>query len=305
MNNISTKELQVLRDIVNKSKINLNSSFSVRKVQSKPVVYKIEYGNKALAVKILSFRQKDYTVSSHYFYKQAYINGINVPRLLCTGTDKIRCWIIYKWVEGRILSQLPTKKARFNSAVEVGKLLKKLHLVKISKTNIVKKQMIENNLPSNYHFFISKINSFLQKGVKILTAKDIKKLFKITAVLQYEPNKPSLLHGDVTGGNVVISTKKNSPYFFDPGKTVSGDPMCDLGYTQTSLVSTEFRTGVFNGYTLNIRLSTEEYHRLELWKLLRQAVITYRAKYQAESKSKILTHKKYLQQMLKIFGSQV
>jgi fructosamine-3-kinase len=296
MNTILPKEIREIKTILKKSCIRLVSSFSITKIQKAPRVYKI-INNRTIALKIFPIKNKDYVISSMYFYKLAAKHKIPVPKFISFGNNKNICWIMYEWIEGKVLSQLKTKQERFKSAVEVGKYLRKLHSTKINNS---KQKSFIYPIKSNYDFFVNKINIFTQKGVKVISSKDIKKIINITSSLQIEKVPPSLLHGDVTGGNIIIPAKKGESalYFFDPGKIMYGDPMCDLGYSQTSLVSEEFRTGVYEGYILKNRLSKQEYERFKLWRLLRQIVITQRAKYQNDPKAKQLIHKRYLSKLL-------
>ena len=159
------------------------------------------------------------------------------------------------------------------------------------------------NASFNYKFFIDRINKYTKRGVHVLSNKDLYKIFEIA----YSPDmlnfkNPSLLHGDLTGGNIIIPskpTKTKQLYLFDPGELIGGDPMSDLGYTQTSRRIPEFRKGIYEGYTAEKKLSFEEETRFKKWQLLRQCVITYRAKCLKSKKSEL--NVEYLKKLLNDF----
>jgi fructosamine-3-kinase len=129
----------------------------------------------------------------------------------------------------------------------------------------------------NLDFFLNRLKKYVNKNYNILSKKEFDKIIKFASDISISSfNPPFLLHGDITGGNVIINSA-GTVIFIDPGEIIGGDPMADLGYSQTSQCSPEFRNGVWRGYNMEEKLTPEENERFLRWKMLRQSIITCRA----------------------------
>lgn len=234
-------------------------------------VYKIQNNQDFFILKIFNNKKDVLTVKK--YYSVSLKNNISVPNVV--NVDKN--WILYKYIEGKLLCQLNTKEQRYNAAIKAGKLLRKIHNIKVKGFGWIntKNEWTGKTIRKNLNFFNKRIIGFTKVGCNPFSEKEKNRINKLTInhrdLLDYKI--PCLLHGDYTGGNIILN--KGKLFIIDPGEIIGGDPMADLGYTQT-LPSPEYRKGILKGYLYDT-LTLEEKKRFVRWRLLRQYVITCRA----------------------------
>lgn len=240
----------------------------ISKQQSSPDVYKITTNEGVFALKIFSGHRNGETAeSARTFYETAREHSISVPNIRVT--EKSGAWILIEWLDGTLLHELPDANERYDRAIDTGKILRKIHEIKVGESFTTNRSSVD--------FLLQRIDGFIAKGCNPSLRDALqKKLNEIGTDPLTRFNNPSLLHGDITGGNIVVS-QSGEISFFDPGEIIVGDPMSDLGYSQTSQCSPEFQNGILEGYVSKQSLSPEEEARFFRWRLIRQCVITYRA----------------------------
>ena len=179
-----------------------------------------------------------------------------------------------------MLSRIEVNAEKSEAAEKVGKLLRQIHEIEASGfgwPNTDNEWEFENS-GGACDFFVKRIRNLSKKVGRAFSDEELQEIISLTAeseeLLRF--NKPVLLHGDVTGGNVIVSDGK-SVTLIDPGEIIAGDPMADLGYSQTTRLSSVFREGVWNGYVKDKPLSTNEEIRFKKWRLLRQCVVACNA----------------------------
>lgn len=206
--------------------------------------------------------------NNEIFYTLARKLNISVPDVICVQRNKVLPvpWILLSWVEGVPLHKLESKEDRYQSAIEAGKALRKIHEVTMEKQSDLEA------IP----FFEHRIQKFNETGVfsDNIVKRILQESLESEIIRGHKERK--LLHGDLTGGNVIVN--KDRITFIDPGEIIAGDPMADLAYTQTTRLSEEFRSGVFDGYTQEKALTKEEHERFLRWRLARQCIISCRSK---------------------------
>jgi aminoglycoside phosphotransferase (APT) family kinase protein len=275
-----------LGGILNESGISPEGKIDVENVSGKSsdLVFQILSQNSAYALKIFSgtVNQNHYRANLK-FDELASKKNIPVPQFIHSSADsKIlpASWIIWKWISGQLLSRMEADTERAEAAEKVGKLLRQIHKIEVSGFGWpnADNEWEFTNSKGACDFFVKRIRNLTKRGERAFSEDELREIFSLTAeseeLLQF--NKPALLHGDLTGANVIVSDKKDIT-FIDPGEIVAGDPMADLGYTQTTRLSHAFREGVWKGYTKDNPLSPEEEIRFKKWRLLRQCVIACNA----------------------------
>jgi len=273
-------------DILSASVISPGENMEIEAVngEDSDSVFHIQSEDSAYALKIFSCS----TNQNHYnanlkFSQLASKNNIPIPQLIHSDADsKIlpAPWIIWKWVPGQLLSQMESNAERLEVAEKVGKALIKIHEIETPGFGWpnADNEWAFINAGGTCDFFVKRIRNLTKKGGRAFSDEELQEIISLTAenkeLLQFD--KPKLLHGDITGGNIIVSNKRDIT-FIDPGEIVAGDPMADLGYSQTTRLSPAFREGVWKGYTENKPLSPEEDIRFKKWRLLRQCVIACNA----------------------------
>ncbi|HCP08260.1 MAG TPA: hypothetical protein DIT25_00440 [Candidatus Moranbacteria bacterium] len=265
-------DLIKIKEILDRASIHYSENLVIIKKQDNPEVYKIESGKNNLVFKIFSDRSQ--SLAAEKFYDFAGKNGISVSKLILMKET----WILIAWLDGELVKNLD-KSHQYESGIKVGEELHKMHKILMSGFGwpIDAKNFISKYSDFNFNFFINKINDFIRDGCDPYLRDEMNKIFgneSLREILSFKG--PVLLHGDLASTNIIVD-KKGKCWFFDPGEIISGDPMMDLGYSQTSQNSFEFRKGVWEGYVSEKKLSSEEEIRFKKWKLLLQCYIAYRA----------------------------
>jgi len=247
-------------------------------------VFHIQNRDTAYALKIFSHSTNQNHFRANLKFNQlASENEIPVAPLVHSDADsKIlpAPWILWKWVPGQLLFRMETNKERSATAEKVGKALRNMHAIEVSGFGwpTADDEWAFENASGACDFFAKRIRNLTEKGGRAFSDEELREIFSLTAeseeLRSFE--NPRLLHGDITGGNVVVSNV-DSLTFVDPGEIVAGDSMADLGYSQTTMLRSTFRDGVWNGYTENNPLSLGEEIRFKKWRLLRQCVVACNA----------------------------
>ena len=275
-----------LGDILNESGISPGKNIGIEAVSGEDAdpVFHIQSQNSAYALKIFSAAtSQDHFRANLKFSQITNENNIPTPKLIHSDADSKTLpapWIIWEWAPGQLLSQMESNAGKMEAAEKTGKLLRKIHEIEVSGFGwpTADNGWEFTNAKGACDFFVKRIHNLTEKGGRAFSDEELQEIISLTAesedLLQFD--KPKLLHGDVTGGNIIVSDEK-SVTFIDPGEIIAGDPMADLGYSQTTWLSPEFRKGVWEGYTGEKPLSPEENVRLKKWRLLRQCVIACNA----------------------------
>jgi fructosamine-3-kinase len=275
-----------LGDILNESGISSKRDTKIKAVsgEDEDLVFHIQGQELAYALKIFSaaINQNHYRANLK-FDELASKNNFSIPQLIHSDANSSLLpipWIIWKWIPGQLLSRMESDDERMEAAEKVGKLLRRIHEIEVPGfgwPNADSKWEFEN-ASGACDFFVKRMRNLTEKGGRAFSDEELQKIISLTAeseeLLRF--NKPRLLHGDITGGNVIVSDEK-SVTFIDPGEIVAGDPMADLGYSQTTRLNSAFREGVWKGYTKDKPLSPDENIRFKKWRLLRQCVIACNA----------------------------
>lgn len=247
-------------------------------------VFRIECGNLSYALKVFSDSKESGQFYTNKVFNQKMTEGnIPTPQIIHSSAD---CnfipapWILWKWFSGKPSCEIESKSERQNIAVQTGIKLRKIHEIEMSGFGRIDadNEWSGENTKWTIDFFIKRIQNLIEKGGTAFSEKELLDILNVTAesneLLSF--TEPRLLHGDITGGNILVSDSEDIT-FIDPGEIITGDPMSDLGYSQTTRLSPIFREGVWGGYTKNNPLTEEENSRFLRWRLLRQCVIACRA----------------------------
>ena len=190
-------------------------------------------------------------------------------------------WMLMEWVPGLSLRQLNSVKERYLAAKVAGNLLRKIHRVSTDGFGWPTSHggWVGNTAAWSLQFYVRRaVRNIVPRG-NLFPPGELEEAFSLSALALelLDFGQPRLLHGDMTGGNVVVKSNyralENAIVFIDPGELISGDPMSDIGYSQTTRLRLEFRRGVLDGYTSSDPLSPCEYDRFLRWRLLRQCVV--------------------------------
>jgi aminoglycoside phosphotransferase (APT) family kinase protein len=273
-------------DILNDSGISPEENMKIEAVSGEDAdaVFCIQNQDSAYALKIFSAAiNQNHFRANLKFDEIASKNNLPIPQLIHSDADSKTLpapWVIWKWAPGQLLSRMESDKAKFTAAEKTGKLLRKIHEIEVSGFGwpTTDNEWEFANAKGACDFFVKRIRNLTERGGRAFSDEELQEIFSLTAeseeLLQFD--KPRLIHGDITGGNIIVSDQKNIT-FIDPGEIVAGDPMADLGYSQTTRLSPAFREGVWKGYTEDKPLSPEEETRFKKWRLLRQCVIACNA----------------------------
>jgi len=213
------------------------------------------------------------------------ISEINIPTAhIIRSSDNCNIipapWILWTWAPGQPSCDIESESDRLNAVIQAGIQLKKIHKIKVKGFGYpnAKNEWSGKNIGWTTNFFVNRIRQITKKGGRAFSENELQRIFNATSksekLLSF--SNPRLLHGDITGGNVIAFNIKDIT-LIDPGEIIAGDPMSDLGYSQTTRLSPVFREGVWKGYTKNSLLSVEEHDRFLRWQLLRQCVIACKA----------------------------
>lgn len=236
-------------------------------------VFKIENGDISYALKVFLNSENQFHTNIQ-FNQVALNNNIPTPKIKYSSIDGELLsaqWILWEWIDGNSLFNIESVSEKLNAAIKTGENLKKIHEIKITP-----KPLYDSSKTLN--FFSTRIQKLNKQGNNVFTENELARILSATMesdeLLSYDD--PRLLHGDITGGNVIVDDERGIT-FIDPGEIIYGDPMSDLGYSQTTSLSLSFREGVWSGYTSTTPLAHEQCDRFLRWRLLRQAIITCRA----------------------------
>jgi len=274
------------KNILEESGISLVEDIVVKEVKGEDSnsVFRIDCNNHVYALKVFSNSTEiDQFYTNKKFNQLASESNIPIAQIIHSSDD---CgilpvpWIFWAWASGKPSCELESKSDRSSVAVQTGGQLKKIHRIKVSGFGYpnAKNEWSGEDIKWTIDFFVSRIRRIIKKGGIAFSEDELQKIVSETSeskgLLLF--TKPRLLHGDITGGNVIAHDPKNIT-LIDPGEIIAGDPMSDLGYSQTTQLSPIFREGIWKGYTKEIPLSVEEHDRFIRWRLLRQCVIACRA----------------------------
>lgn len=275
-----------IENILKKAGVQTDKEIVVKEVKGEDstFVFRIDCGNLSYALKVFSnsIDGRDF-YTNKIFNQTAIENGISTPKII-HSSDNFEIlpapWIIWEWYSGKQSCDIDSKSEREEVAVIAGIQLKKMHEIKMPGFGFpdAHNGWSGENVKFTIDFFIKRIRNLIKKEGTSFSEKEVLDILKVTAkskeLLSF--TEPRLLHGDITGGNVLVSDSE-SITFIDPGEIIAGDPMSDLGYSQTTKLSPIFREGVWQGYTKDAPLTAEDYDRFLRWRLLRQCVIACRA----------------------------
>lgn len=243
-------------------------------------VFRIDSGDRAFALKVFSDSKESGQFYSNKMFEELLMkNRIPTPKIIYSSNNNEILpdpWIMWEWFSGDPSSEIESETERHDIAVQTGIELRKIHEIKMPGFGNIdsNSECSGKDIKWTISFFVKRIQNLIEKGGAAFSEEELRDILRVTAeseeLLSF--SKPRLLHGDITGGNVLVSNS-GSITFIDPGEIISGDPMSDLGYSQTTRLSPIFREGVLKGYTKEKPLTEEEYSRFLRWRLLRQSVI--------------------------------
>jgi fructosamine-3-kinase len=269
----------IIRAILNTAGLNPVQSLHVRRVlgsESHPI-FQITNRRRVFGVKPYTPSEQFRTVSSEAFYRRAAAR-IRVPTFIARGKTGSWSWIIYRWKQGVLLYQLPSHPQRLRASKILGRQLRRLHTISVQGygwMNLRRRWAGKTNR-TNINFFLKRVRRLAQKNKTVFRPSEIQQILRLTllhpSVRRF--SEPRLLHGDCTGGNVIVTG--GTVTLLDPGEVIAGDPMADLAYTQLSNRRIEFQSGVWEGYTKHHPLSVAERERFLRWQLVRQLIVTLR-----------------------------
>jgi fructosamine-3-kinase len=299
MNMSMTKEKQILNPlevhkIVSENVKNILEEAGIptgREIDAKEVrgedsnsVFRIDCGSSSYALKVFSDSNDTGQFYTNIIFNQLLLeNNIPTPNIIQSSDDLDMLpapYIVWEWFDGKPSCDIGSEKERHDIAVQTGRQLRKIHEIKIPGYGHpdIKNDWSGENIKSVIHFFVKRIQNLIKKEGTAFSNDEFLDILRVTAesekLLSF--TEPRLLHGDITGGNIIVSDSKDIS-FIDPGEIIAGDPMSDLGYSQTTRLSPIFRKGLWEGYTKDNPLTDKEYDRFLRWRLLRQCVIVCRA----------------------------
>lgn len=246
-------------------------------------VFRLDVGDESFALKIFTdSKEAGQFYTNKAFNRLALENDISTPWIIYSNDDRELLpapWIIWEWAPGRLSHEIESEGERNSAAVATGKELRRLHGIETDGFGRIDAddKWTGKDVKSTVEFYINRINNLKEKGGNPFSDRQWRDIFLATAeskeLLSFDT--PHLLHGDITGGNVLVENGKIT--LIDPGEIISGDPMADLGYSQITSLSPIFSAGVYEGYTKDHPLTEEENNRFMRWRLLRQCIVACRA----------------------------
>ena len=275
-----------IENILAKAGISPDAEATIKEVKGEDSnsVFRIECGQSSYALKVFSNSIDGGEFYINQVFNQAAMEqSIPTPPIVYSSDD---CdllpapWIIWEWFPGKPSCDIGSKSERQEAAFKAGIELRKMHEIKMPGFGCpdATDEWSGEDIKSTIDFYIRRIQNIIKKGGVAFSENEHSDILQVTEqskeLLSFA--EPRLLHGDITGGNVIVSIS-NEITFIDPGEIIAGDPMSDLGYSQTTRLSPVFREGIWKGYTKDNPLTDEEYDRFLRWRLLRQCVIACRA----------------------------
>lgn len=255
------------------------------KKQDFSLVFRIDANKHAYALKIFVLSKKKRGFFTNILFNQIVIDKkISSPKIIFSSNNSGFFpfpWILWEWLPGKQASKLKSEADRYAAAIKTGGIMRAMHQVRLSSFGSPDSncQLSGQSAQATINYYMNRINVLINNGSDAFSEMELGDIYKVTAdskeLLMYDD--PRLLHGDLTGSNVIVSDTKEIS-IIDPGIIIAGDPMSDLGYSQTTLLSKTFRKGIWERYTGQGSLSGDEYNRFKRWRLLRQVVIACRAK---------------------------
>jgi len=275
-----------IKDILERAGIETNSGVVIKEVKGEDAnsVFRIDCNDSTYALKVFSDSvEGGQFYTNKVFNESAMKNGIPTPPIIYSSAERDLVpapWIVWEWFSGEPSCEIEEENERKNVAIKTGAQLRKMHEITMPGFGRPSKENDWSSVDAKWtvDFFVKRIKNLIEKGSKAFSENELSEILRVTAESQELSTFAGscLLHGDITGGNVLVSNSKEIS-FIDPGEVIAGDPMSDLGYSQTTRLSPIFREGVWDGYTKDKSLTTDEYDRFLRWRLLRQCVIACRA----------------------------
>ena len=278
--------LEKVKNILEEAGVQTDKEIVVKEVKGEDSnsVFRIDCGNLSYALKVFCDSKESGQFYTNKVFNQKMTEGnISSPQIIHSDNSLQILqapWIIWEWFPGEPSCEINSESERINIAVQTGMQLRKIHAIKTLGFGRpdVNNEWSGENVKWTIDFFVNRIQKLIEKGGVAFSEKELLDILKVTAesneILSF--TEPRLLHGDITGGNILVSDSDDIT-FIDPGEIIAGDPMSDLGYSQTTRLSPIFSEGVWEGYTKNNPLTEQENSRFLRWRLLRQCVIACRA----------------------------
>jgi len=164
-------------------------------------------------------------------------NPLRIPKVITSGSNETHAWLILEHITfGRNISQaklgeglavLHQHTAHHHTALQFG----------FKTDNVIGESLQTNTWTDNWLDFWTKqrlgtqFELAKQHGFHHQIANEVEQLWDVLPTyLQEHHPQPSLLHGDLWGGNAAADTQGN-PIIFDPA-VYYGDRECDLAMTE-------------------------------------------------------------------------
>lgn len=287
LSSLEVKEIvsEKIKEILEQAGIAADQEVVIKEVKGEDSnsVFRIDCGNSVYALKVFSNSAEGGQFYTNKVFDQLLIkNNIPTPEIVYASADRDLIpapWIIWEWFGGEPSCGIESESERRNIAIQTGVQLRKIHEIETPGFGRPDSEGDwADDIQGTLDFYAGRIKNLMEKGGTAFSDEELAEILKATAESRELASfsEPRLLHGDITGGNVLVSESKEIA-FIDPGEIIAGDPMSDLGYSQTTRLSPIFRDGVWEGYTKDKPLTDEEQDRFLRWRLLRQCVIACRA----------------------------
>jgi len=188
-----------------------------------------------------------------------------VPEVIAIGNTEQEQFLILEWIESSAGGQLSQEKLAIHLAAVHQRTNTQFGL---HRSNYMGALIQTNEFNSDWsEFFIRErlmpqAGLALQSGMLARTeAKDFDKLYERIGLL-YPKESPALVHGDLWGGNYLVS-KSGSPILIDPAVSYSNR---EIDLAMTTLFG-GFQKHFYEAYNESYPLQQDWETRLDLWNL--------------------------------------
>ena len=241
---------------------------------SEALVYKVENSGNAYTLKIFPARWGMDVANT--FYKFASGNGIPTPKILHSSGPSEACpghFVLTEWVDSELLNKIGKWGGQYGYGKEAGILLKRVHGIKTGGFGFLnsKNQWTCRSAAAICDLWIKRISDKLDPCLSNMWQEILEKTLMSNRLRDF--SNPVLLHGDFCVNNIFYQKKLLSGKIvglIDAAGPVSGDPMSDLGNTQTTNSAHLISKGIWDGYTKRQKLTEEEHNRFLRWRLVHQ-----------------------------------
>ena len=193
-------------------------------------------------------------------------NPLRVPQSLCTGANEQYTWLVMEYI--------PFGHSSGQSERELGRGLAMLHQQTAPQFGLNHDNFIGSTPQPNHQHnswldfltherFVPQFEFAKQHGFFPLIAKEAEGLLDtLPALIDSHQPEPSLIHGDLWGGNKAVD-ESGTPLIFDPA-CYYGDRECDLAMTE---LFGGFSSSFYDGYNETFPIAEGYQERKKLYNL--------------------------------------